>query len=344
MSRRMTVLSVAFPFAPVGPDAVGGAEQILASLDHALVEAGHRSIVIAQRGSRVAGTLVPLPAFDPVHGRERAAAQWRQAIQHALLRERVDVVHLHGLDADAYLPAHRALWTLHLPPSLYAPRALERGAALTCVSRTQRRACPPSVRVVRTIENGVDLRELEPRLHKSEYVLIMGRICEEKGFHLAIEAARRAGVPLVMAGRVIAYTAHRAYFESFVRPRRGARCCFLGAVGPRVRKRLLAGARAVLVPSTIEETSSLVAMEALASATPVIALARGALPEIVEHEATGFLVPDVDAMARAIPRAAELDRSACRRAAEARFSAERMRSEYLALYRSLASGAARAIA
>ncbi|MCZ7678225.1 MAG: glycosyltransferase [Sandaracinaceae bacterium] len=130
-------------------------------------------------------------------------------------------------------------------------------------------------------------------------------MCEEKGYHLAIEAARRAGAPPVLAGRVFDYPAHRLYFEARIRPKLGARCCFLGPVGPRVRRRLLAGARALLVPSLVEETSSLVAMEALASATPVVALAHGALREIVDHGRTGFVVHGVDAMAeghRAAPR------------------------------------------
>lgn len=115
MARALTVLSVASPFAPVGPDAVGGAEQIASSLDRALIERGHRSIVIAQRGSRVRGALVPMPVFDPLHGREAAHAAWRAAIARAIASDRPDAVHLHGLDAHFYAPERRAVWTLHLP-------------------------------------------------------------------------------------------------------------------------------------------------------------------------------------------------------------------------------------
>ncbi|HEY8428049.1 MAG TPA: glycosyltransferase [Sandaracinaceae bacterium] len=343
MQRPLTVLSVAFPFAQVGADAVGGAEQILASLDRALTERGHRSIVVAQRGSRVTGTLVPLPAFDPTHGREAAWREWRDAIGRTLASERVDVVHLHGLDAHAYFPRHPAVWTLHLPIAAYAPRALELAATFCCVSESQRATCPPAAKV-RTIENGVDVAAFEPRLTKGRYALALGRICEEKGYHLAIQAARRAGVPLVIAGRVFDYPAHRRYFEARIRPELGPAVRFLGPVGPRVKRRLLAGARALLVPSLAEETSSLVAMEALASATPVIAFARGALPEIVEHERTGLLTDGAAGMAEALARVDAIDPRACRRAAEARFDAARMHERYLGLYREVAGGGARAVA
>lgn len=344
MTRTSTVLTVASPFAPVGPDAVGGAEQIACSLDRALVERGHRSVVIAQRGSRVRGALVPMPAFHPVHGREAAHAAWRAAVARAMATERPSVVHLHGLDAGAYAPDRCAVWTLHRPLDTYAPRVLELDARFCCVSRRQREGWRGAAHGVRVIENGVDLAAFEPRLEKGGYVLALGRISEEKGYHLAIEAARRAGAPLVLAGRVLDSPAHRLYFEARIRPKLGARCCFLGPVGPRVRRRLLAGARALLVPSLVEEASSLVAMEALASATPVVAHARGALREIVDDGRTGFLVHGVDEMAAAIGRLGEIDPRACRRAAEARFRATRMHDQYFALYREAAAEGVRAVA
>jgi hypothetical protein len=103
------------------------------------------------------------------------------------------------------------------------------------------------------------------------------------------------------------------------------------------KRRLLAAARCLVVPSLVAETSSLVAMEALASGTPVIAFRSGALPEIVEDGRTGFLVDGVAEMADAMRRASEIDPEACRRAARERFTAERMCGEYLALYERLAA-------
>jgi glycosyltransferase involved in cell wall biosynthesis len=330
----LTVLSVAFPFAPIGVNAVGGAEQILTSIDAALVARGHRSIVVAQRGSSAAGELLALPAFAPTD-EERAHAAWRAAIAGVLARERVDVVHLHGLDAPAYAPvtAVPVVCTLHLPPSFYDPSVWTAPLTLCCVSETQRASCPAPVAHV--IPNGVDLDRFAPRAEDDGYALALGRICEEKGYHLAADAARRAGVRLAVAGRVFPYAAHERYFAEQLRPALASAGTFVGPVGPRARSRLLAWARCLVVPSLVEETSSLVAMEALASGTPVVAFDRGALPEVIEHARTGFLVRDVDEMAEAIRVVDELDPRACRVAAEERFDARRMHDAYVALYRDL---------
>src|SRR5919108_773168 len=104
---RLSVLNVAYPLAPVGPDAVGGAEQILTSLDAALTRAGHRSIVVAAEGSVAAGTLAATPAAtvtltDDV--RRQVQVRHRLAVERALERWPIDVVHLHGIDFHAYLP------------------------------------------------------------------------------------------------------------------------------------------------------------------------------------------------------------------------------------------------
>src|SRR5262249_39272931 len=150
---------------------------------------------------------------------------------------------------------------------------------------------------------------------------------------LALEAARRARVSALLAGEVFAYPAHEAYFRAEVRPRLGPTSRFLGPVCGARKRRLLAAARCLLVPSLVEETSSLVAIEALASGTPVVAFRAGALPEILEHGKTGFVVDGVEAMASAIAATDEIDPALCRRAAEERFSADRMIEAYLATYR-----------
>jgi hypothetical protein len=148
----LTVLSVAYPFVPVGPDSVGGAEQVVSALDRALVQAGHHSVVVACEGSDVAGTLAPVPApagliDDRV--RDEAWLQHRAAIAQAQARWPVDLVHLHGIDFSAYLPEPGVpvLATLHLPPAWYSAEALrpERPHTwLHCVSAAQHAACPPS--------------------------------------------------------------------------------------------------------------------------------------------------------------------------------------------------------
>jgi glycosyltransferase involved in cell wall biosynthesis len=165
----------------------------------------------------------------------------------------------------------------------------------------------------------------------------MGRICPEKGFHFAIDAAERAGVKLVLAGSVFEYAEHRKYFDSMIAPRLNERVRFIGPVGGKRKCDLLAGARCLLIPSLVDETSSLAAMEAMAAGTPVIAWRSGALTEIVADGRTGFLVSSVEEMSDAIARVESIDRKECRREAEERFDAWRMFSRYRSLYESVAN-------
>lgn len=342
----LTILSVAYPLAPVSADAVGGAEQVLARLDRALVAAGHRSIVVAQDGSRVAGELVAVPRVDGLldeAAKAAAQARHRAAIADSLARFPVDLVHLHGIDFDAYLPppGPPVLVTIHLPPDWYAAGALAPGRPDTwfhAVSETQHRACPANPRLLPPIPNGIEVADFARVYRKRHYALILGRLCPEKGIHLAIEAARRVEIPLAIAGEAYRYAAHLDYVRDEVRPRLDRWRRLVGPVGGARKRRLLGSATCLLVPSLAPETSSLVAREAIAAGTPVIAFPAGALRETVDHGRTGFLVESVDEMAQAIPQAASLDPGHCRAVARERFSADRMIAAYIDLYGRLAAG------
>jgi glycosyltransferase involved in cell wall biosynthesis len=342
----LCVLSVAFPFAPVADDAVGGAEQVLAQLDAALVRAGHRSVVVACAGSSPAGELVATPrATGPISEamRRRAHAAHRRAIERVLHRWPVDLVHMHGIDFHAYLPppGPPVLVTLHLPPDWYPPDVFHLARPdtfLHCVSAAQRARCPSGARLLPEVPNGVALGALAARHAKRRFAIALGRICPEKGFHIALDAAKRAGVSLLIAGQTFRYEAHETYFEREIAPRLDGSRRFIGPIGLVRKRRLLTAARCLLVPSLAPETSSLVAMEALACGTPVIAFPSGALPEIVEHGRTGFIVRDEREMAEAIYAAAMIEPEACRAAARERFALERTVERYFGLYRELAAG------
>lgn len=340
---RLTVLSVAFPLAPVSADPVGGAEQVLARLDRALVAAGHRSIVIAPEGSAAAGDLVPIPAAGGEIGQaegERRRAAVRARIAEVTARERVDVIHMHGLDFDTYLPAGGppVLVTLHLPLDWYASGALNPDrpdVLLHPVSANQAAAAPKDARIEAPIENGIEIPARSGR--KRRYAFALGRICPEKGFDDALEAARRARVPLLIAGSVFPYASHEAHFRDAIRPKLGWRRRWIGPVGGARKQRLLAEAHCVLIPSKARETSSLVAMEALAAGTPVVAYRSGALAEIVEPGLTGILADDVAGLAEAVGAVGDLDPDRCRERAIERFSADRMIASYFARYAELAA-------
>jgi glycosyltransferase involved in cell wall biosynthesis len=153
-----------------------------------------------------------------------------------------------------------------------------------------------------------------------------------------LDAAKAAGVPLLLAGAVFPYREHRRYFEEEICPRLDHKRRWIGPVVGPAKRRLLAAARCLLAPSLAPETSSLVAREALAAGTPVVALRNGALVEVVEPGRTGLLVDRVDKLANAIRDAERLDPEDCRRSARDRFSAARMVGQYLELYRRLAAG------
>lgn len=246
---------------------------------------------------------------------------------------------MHGLDFGSYLPRTETpiLATLHLPPSWYPPEVFERGKDLflTCVSGAQRLACPPEARLLADVPNGVPVPPLSAEPRKN-YALSLGRICPEKGFHLAVRAAKRAGVPFLLAGKIFDYPDHLEYFRRELGPLLDDRAEYVGEVHGLCKQKLLGEARCVLVPSLVAETCSLVALEAMAAGTPVIAFPSGALADVVVDGKTGFLVRNEDEMSQALGRVGEISPEACREHVEKNFSEGRMTDRYLGLYRSLA--------
>ena len=232
--------------------------------------------------------------------------------------------------------------TLHLPVDHYSPEALSErrsGRYFNCVSASHHRSFPANEAMLPEIPNGVPVGELQGRHAKREFVLALGRICPEKGFHHAIDAAALAETPLLIAGRVFPYPDHEQYFVDEIQPRLGPHARFLGNLDFARKRRFLTAAKCLMMPSLIAETSSLVAMEAIACGTPVVAFPVGALPDVIEPGVTGFLVRDTREMAEAIHASGGIDRGRCRHIARRRFSLERMVEGYFEYYRKLAATA-----
>ena len=341
---KLKILNVAYSLAPVAASTAGGAEQVVKCLDDALVEAGHCSIVLAAEGSKVSGELWTIPAtgeriIDPQVASEIKAAQTR-AIGEILKARHIDLIHMHGIDFCHCLPPPGipVLATLHLPIECYGEEIFRLNRPetyLNCVSRNQWQSLPSNLSVRTFIDNGVPIQS-EPTSHKKRgFAAALGRICPEKGFHLALRAAKKAGVPLFLAGKPFRYPAHEAYFQKEILPLLDQQRRFIGSVGTVAKHWLLSAAQCLLVPSLVSETSSLVSMEALACGTPVVAFRAGALPDIIDHGRTGFLVNSESEMAEAIPATCELDPEVCRAVVRERFSLKRMTQAYLALYKEL---------
>ena len=344
-----SILNIAYPFASVNSSIAGGAEQVLLSLDWAIVNRGYSSYVLARRGSVIRGSIID--GFEGSAGLDSSGClhlqkEYKTLLEQFLEKNRVDLLHFHGIDFREYLPSVDipVLVTLHLPISWYRAGSFDHFDNLyfNCVSRSQQLTCCDLRGLVPFIENGVSVPALPPRRKRAKFCLSLGRICPEKGFHIAIDASRRAKIPHILAGMVFPYKEHMDYYYSEIEPRLdGFRYRFIGQVGPLEKRRLLSSARCLLVPSMVPETSSLVAMESMACGTPVIAFRSGALCDIVEDGVNGYLVGSTEEMADAIERAERIDPEVCYSIAQKKYSVERMAGQYLELYERLAGSGKR---
>lgn len=343
-SRR--ILFVAYPLLPVSETSCGGAEQVLHTVEQKLCARGHVTTVAAAHDSSAAGSVYhtgkatqgSLASTSPLerdHARKvRELIHIRSSIGRAF-----DIVH----DMSGSYFHHAAgetpvLTTLHLPRNFYPAdffRRVPENVYFNCVSKSQAESFRAMNGFVGVVENGIQLDKFQPQPHKRDYLLWMGRICEEKGLHIALDVAKQTGKQLVIAGKVYPLAYHQRYFDLQIRPR-------LAEMGERVRliespsfaekHDLLRHAKAVVIPSLAPETSSLVAMEAAACGTPVVAFANGALPDIVRDRQTGYIVNDSGGMIHALQSVSRIRAKACRDHALRFFSADRMVTDYEALY------------
>jgi glycosyltransferase involved in cell wall biosynthesis len=341
----MRILYIAYPLLTVSRESAGGAEQVLWTLEREMARRGAQTTVAASNGSCVDGDLFPTgePCRKPddLERRNREHQDRIVAFVHRRVREgrAFDVVHDHS---GSFWPraaevGHPVLATLHLPRTFYPPQHFENVPAnvtFNYVSASQARSFVDVPARPELVANGIALEFFEPNHASRLGLLWLGRICEEKAPHLALDIAARADMPITLAGHVYPFSYHQQYFDHAVAPRlrEMPQAAFISLPSFEHKRQLLREARALLIASLAEETSSLVAMEAAASGTPVIAFARGALPEIVRHGVTGFLVDSSEDAARALRRISEIDPAVCARHAHASFSSASMAESYMRLY------------
>jgi len=195
----------------------------------------------------------------------------------------------------------------------------------------------PDLRYAATIHHGIPIGDFPYEADGSEDLLFFGRIHPDKGAADAIRVAQATGRRLTLCGIV----QDEAYYAREVAPHLdGEQIVYVGPVGGEARTRALGQARTLLHLIHFDEPFGLSVVEAMACGTPVIAYNRGSMPELIEHGVTGFLVDSFDEAVAAVDRVGELDRAACRRAVEERFSVERMAEHYLELYERILDSAA----
>lgn len=326
---------VSTPFVPVPPVGYGGTELVVDTLTRALERQGHEVVVFATRDSRVKrlkacfarAVWPPDPHAELLHC--RFAARVIQA-------EAFDVVHAHAPSMLAFasdLPA-AMVYTLHheARPGLSAFYKRVDGVRHVAISARQAELADPPARDV--VHHGLD-PELYPMVGPGgDAAFFLGRLSHTKAPDLAIEAARRAGLPIVVAGRFHADDDGPEWEEELGALLERPHVRWIREADLATKRRRFARSRALLAPLRWEEPFGLVMIEALLAGCPVIAYPRGAAPEIVEDGVTGFLVRNVREMAAALRRVTLLDRPDIQARARARFSADRMADRYLAIYRS----------
>ena len=337
----MRVLEVAPVWVPVPPRGYGGIEWIVHWLSEGLDARGHDVLLltVGDSSSEVPKRWV-FPEVPP-RGGSGLAQEAIHALEIPAAAEwfRPDVIHDHTLLGPMVAPRGVVhVTTAHGPASgdlgEYYTRISER-TNLVAISESQRRSMPLA-RWARTIHNAIDVHSFPFKPDKADYALYLGRVCPDKGADVAARAARLAGVPLVIAGRV-EEEAERRYVEEELAPLLGKGIELVGEADSDDKRELLADARALLLPLRWEEPFGLVMVEALACGTPVIAYPRGAAPEIIEPGRNGALVEDAEQMADAL-RDLDVSPEECRASVEARFHVDGMVGDYESLFLELTNG------
>ena len=353
MSTPLRVALIASNRFPLRQPFAGGLEAHVWHLARALVDLGHHVSLFAASGS---DANLDCAALDVQELTLSPAAQLDSSMtstafmadHHAYLSlmmtladpdGRFDVIHNHSLHhlpvAMAPMMSTPMLTTVHTPPTPWLESALQAtggvGTRFAAVSRHTAAAWHHAVPDMAVVPNGVDARHW-PLGPGGRSLVWFGRITGEKAPHLAVAAARRAGLPLVLAGPV----SDGDYFERFIVPCLGHEACYAGHLDHGELAALVGRSAAALVTPMWDEPYGLVVAEAMSCGTPVVAFARGGIPEIVAPHGGRLVAPgDVDALAAAIPAATALARGDVHRHALARCSADAMVSAYLRLYRDM---------
>ena len=329
---------IAPPYFAVPPVGYGGIEAVVADLVDALVDRGHWVTLIGAGEHRTKAQQFFATCDSPPA--DRLGEPLPEIVHAARVAQilddlPVDVIHDHTL-AGPLLAQGRAVPTVVTAHGLVDGelgryyRAVGRSVGLVAISEAQR-AGAPGLEWLATVHNAVRVASFPFHAEKEPFALFLGRFNPDKAPHLAIDAARAAGLPIVLAGKC-AEPIERAYFTEQISPRLGADTRIFGVADATAKRDLLARATCLVFPIRWEEPFGLVMIEAMACGTPVVALRRGAVAEVIHDGHTGVVVEDPNDLAAAIGRSRYLDPKACRRHVATRFVPSIMAGGYEAAY------------
>ena len=330
---RLAVLApISWPTPPAG---YGPWEQIAYNIARGMRDRGADVTLFATANSQFPGKLhavVPVglnedrALDDDVFTSLHVASLFERAADFDLIHNNLDWKPLTYALATRRPPMITTVHGFSRPPILGAYYAAAERSFYCSISDSDR---DPGLSYLSTAYNGIDVEGLTFVDRPGEYLLALGRFHPEKGIHLAIEIAKRAGVRL----KIAAIPQDQEYFRTQIEPHiDGDRVQFVGSVERAQRDALLGGALALVHMTTRPERFGLVLVEAMACGTPVLGVRMGSIPEIVVDGVTGFLCDDVASAVAAVPRLGSLSRRACRERVEAEFTVERMIARYALAY------------
>jgi glycosyltransferase involved in cell wall biosynthesis len=338
-ARRLRIAMIAPPYYGIPPAAYGGIEAVVADLTNTLVGRGHEvTLVGVGRHATRAQRFIATRDSESADRLGELMPELVHAAKVASILDTLDVDVIHDHTVAGPLTALGRLTptvvTAHGPVTgergdFY--RALGDSVRLIAISRAQR-STAPDLPWIATVHNAIRAETFPFHADKDDYALFLGRFHPEKAPHLAIDAARAAGIPIVLAGKCTE-PVERAYFAQEIKPRAGPGVTILGVADANAKRVLLSKAACLLFPITWDEPFGLVMIEAMACGTPVVALRRGAAPEVVIHGRTGIIVDHPDDLSDAIARARQLDPAVCRMHVETSFTVQVMAASYEAVYR-----------
>jgi len=339
----MRIAQVAPLWERVPPPGYGGIELVVGLLTDELVRRGHQVTLFAS------GDSITLAKLEAVHPRalrldptvkEYGIYEMLQLSQVYQRADEFDIIHSHmGCAALPYANFVKTP-TVHTLHGVFTPDneklfVQARQQRFVSISDAQRQP-QPDLNWVATVYNGIDpsIYKFHPEPADPPYLAFLGRLSPEKGPHHAIEIAKRTGWRLKMAGKVDG--ADREFFEQELKPQIDSKQIeYLGEAGHEEKVALMGGAVATLFPISWREPFGLVMIESMATGTPVIAMAMGSTPEVVEPGKTGFLCQNIDECVVALEKVTTLDRQACREHVCNKFSVQEMADGYEAVYRQL---------
>lgn len=339
----MRVGIIAPPFITVPPATYGGTELFIDVLIRHLAEQDVDVVLYTNGESTIPVEkrfLYPhseWPVTDLMHKELKELHHVAWAIEDA--SRCCDVIHIHS-PAPVTLSLFTKkpiICTIHHPHVEYVREHYLHNSSVTYVSISEFQRQQHAPLESQVIYHGLDLKDYRLVRQKQNYVCWLGRISALKGARRAIEFARSTGVPLKLAGDV--QPIFRKYFEEHIQPEiDGDLIQYVGEVDLEAKNELLGNASALLFPIDWEEPFGLVMVEAMACGTPVLALRRGSVPEIVDDRISGFVCESVNEMVDRLDQARRLDPHIVRSCVEARFSAQRMAADYAQLYRQVSTG------